>query len=123
MNLTDHHYLSLATFRRNGAEVRTPVWFASSDERTHYVFSAGNAGKVKRLRNSSKARVASCDARGGSLGEWQDASAYLVDDSAETANAYHYLIRKYGWRMRLTDFFSKLTGRYKARAIIRIEVA
>ncbi len=123
MNLIEEPYLSLATFRRSGAEVRTPVWFASSDDRTHYVFSAADAGKVKRLRNSSKSRVARCDVRGGSLGEWLDANAYLVEDAAEIAKAYRHLNDKYGWRMRMTDFFSKLSGRYNRRAIIRIELS
>ena len=54
-------YVSLATFRRSGDAVRTPVWMAPADG-AHYVFSAGNAGKVKRLKNSERpfrARVCS----------------------------------------------------------------
>src|SRR5262249_12572995 len=62
-DLDRHRYLSLATFRSSGAEVRTPVWFASFGGKL-YVFSAGDAGKVKRLRRSSRARLAPCDARG-----------------------------------------------------------
>jgi uncharacterized protein len=51
-----HRYVSLATFRRSGAEVRTPAWFAAADGRL-YVFTAGEPGKVKRLRHSSRARA------------------------------------------------------------------
>ena len=43
--LDRHRYMSLATFRRSGAEVATPVWFAAVDGKL-YVVSAGNAGKV-----------------------------------------------------------------------------
>ena len=55
-SLDRHRYLSLATFRRDGGAVPTPVWFAEVDGLL-YVFTAGDAGKVKRLRHSSRARV------------------------------------------------------------------
>lgn len=122
MNMkTNIPYLSLRTYRRSGASVDTPVWFASSDEHTHYVFSAGQAGKVKRIRNSSTAQIAGCDGRGGSLEVWQNCHAYLVNEPGEIDRAYALLIDKYGWQMRLTNFFSRLTGRINQRAVIRLE--
>ena len=39
MQLADADYFSLATFRRNGNAVPTPVWFAPAGD-TFYVFSA-----------------------------------------------------------------------------------
>ncbi len=122
MTLQDNSYISLMTFRRSGAEVKTPVWFASMDDHIHYCFSAAAAGKVKRLRNSSNARIATCDARGGSPGEWISCNAYLVQDENEINKAYELLVVKYGWQMRMTNFFSRLSGRISNRAIIRIEV-
>ena len=59
----DSRYVSLATFRRNGREVRTPVWLAKVDVR-YYLFSEGKAGKVKRIRANGRARLAACDLRG-----------------------------------------------------------
>jgi PPOX class probable F420-dependent enzyme len=123
MNFTDHPYLSLRTFRRSGKAVDTPVWFASADPSTHYVFSAADAGKVKRIRNSSAAQIASCDMRGGSLGEWHDGHAYLVTDETELERMYALLDQKYKWQMRLTNFFSRLSGRINKRAGIRIEAS
>ena len=38
------------------------------------------------------------------------------------SNARTALRRKYGWSMKLGDFFSKLSGRYEKRAIIEVEV-
>jgi hypothetical protein len=38
-------YVNLATYRRNGVEVKTPVWIAELAGR-YYVFSAGDAGKI-----------------------------------------------------------------------------
>ena len=113
--LTPHRYLSLATFRRSGAEVRTPVWFAEVDGRL-YAFAAGDSGKVKRLRASSRARVAPCDARGQVRGAWQEATARLVDDPPLIARAHAALRAKYGWQVRGLDLVSRLTGRLRRRA-------
>jgi PPOX class probable F420-dependent enzyme len=113
-------YLNLATYRKSGVAVETPVWFAEHAG-AYYVFSAGNAGKVKRLRNSSRARVAPCDMRGKVLGDWIDADAYLVDDAVEADAAYRELRRKYGVQMRVLDFFSRLGGKIDERQVIRIE--
>lgn|GEM_PF-410171 len=110
-------YLNLATFRKTGTEVRTPVWFARDAERI-YIFSSGNAGKVKRLRNSSRARIAPCDVRGKILGEWADADAFLIDDKNEIARADAAFRKKYGWISVVTDFFAGLSGRRKQRAYI-----
>src|SRR2546422_10513339 len=65
--LDQHRYMALSTFRRSGAEVATPVWFAEAGGRL-YVFTAGDSGKGKRLRHSSRARVAPSDARGRGQG-------------------------------------------------------
>ena len=121
MALGDHRYLGLATFRRSGAEVRTPVWFARAGE-TLYVFTAGGSGKVKRLRHSPRVRVAPCDARGALRGEWRDGVARLVTDGATIARAQAALRAKYGWQLRLLDLVSRLTGRIRRRAWIEIRL-
>ena len=114
-------YISFRTFRRTGIAVDTPVWFASVDPDNHYLFSAADAGKVKRVKNSSTAQITTCDMQGGKLGRWHDCQAYLVSDSAEANIAYALLARKYGWQMRLINFFSRLSGRINQRAVIRLE--
>jgi hypothetical protein len=98
------------------------VWFAEAQGR-YYVFSAGDAGKVKRLRNSPRARVAACDVRGKLLGEWHEARGRVVDDAQTVERAYAALRAKYGWQMWLGDLASRLTGRYARRAILEIELA
>lgn len=113
-------YVSLATFRRDGREVRTPVWIAGARGR-YYLFTAGGAGKVKRIRANGRARLAACDLRGRVRGDWIEARARIVDESEVIARAYRALREKYGWRMRLGDCFSRLTGRYEKRAIIELE--
>ncbi len=122
MQLADADYFSLATFRRNGNAVPTPVWFAAAGD-TFYVFSSANAGKVKRIRLTSRARVAACDIRGKLLGEWADAKARLVSDADEIRTAYASLHRKYRVQMLIGDFFAKLTGRYGRRQFIAVTLA
>ena len=119
--LDRHRYVSLATFRRSGASIATPVWFAEVNGRL-FVVSGGEAGKVKRIRNSARARVAPCDARGGVTGAWQEATARLVTDPALIARGQASLRVKYGWQIRLLNFVSRLTGRAKRRAWIEISV-
>ena len=117
--LDRHRYVSLATFRRGGAAVATPVWFAAIGERL-YVFTAGDSGKVKRLRNSPRARVAACDARGRLDGGWRDATARIVTDGALIQRAWTALRAKYGWQLRLLDLGARLSGRIRRRAWLEI---
>ena len=119
--LDRQRYLALATFRRSGAEVSTPVWFAAMDGRL-YVFTAGDSGKVKRLRHSSRARIAPSDARGNARGEWWDAQARLVTEPRVIERAHAAMRAKYGWPARVGDLFSRLTGRLPRRAWIEIEI-
>jgi PPOX class probable F420-dependent enzyme len=116
-----HGYINLATFRRSGKAVATPVWFAELDGKL-CVFSEGKAGKVKRLRNSPRARVAVCDVRGKLRGEWIEAVARVVEDPETIERALAALRAKYGWQMWIADFFSRLAGRIDKRAIIEIDV-
>lgn len=118
-SLDRHRYLSLATFRRDGTEVRTPVWFAEVDGLL-YAFSAGDAGKVKRLRGSSRARVAACDVRGRLEGGWQEATARVVTDERVIQGVRAAFDAKYGWRLRLLDLASRLSGRINRRAWLEI---
>ena len=115
-------YMSFATRKKSGEFVATPVWFAP-EEGSYYVFSAGDAGKVKRLRNFSESRVAPCTVSGRVTGDWIDTRAYLLDDPGDQAIALRALRRKYGWQMAVGDIFSKLTGKMGRRAYIRVDLA
>lgn len=114
-------YLSLKTFRKDGRAVATPVWFALEGS-TIYLFSAGDAGKVKRLRNNPQVQVAPCDVRGKRLGEWQSGRGALVTDPTAQALGYGALRGKYGWQMALLDGISRLAGRYRQRALVAIHL-
>jgi PPOX class probable F420-dependent enzyme len=118
----DETYVNLATFRRNGREVCTPVWIAGSGGR-YYVFSEGDAGKVKRIRATQRVRLAPCDFRGRVRGvTWLEGQGRVVQESETVERAYAALRDKYGWQMKLGDLFSKLTGRYDRRAMLELEL-
>ncbi len=125
-------YLNLETFRKTGVGVRTPVWFAqdsgapSSTEvsptarSVFYVYSAPDAGKVKRIRNNPRVRVAPCNFRGDLRGAWVDAHARICE-GAEVEHGQDLLRRKYGWMKITGDFFSRLRGRKQAMIAIHID--
>ena len=115
------NYISFATRRKSGEFVATPVWFAPAGG-SYYVFSAGDAGKVKRLRNFSESRIAACTVTGTLTGEWIDTEAHLLHTPEEKDTALAALRRKYGWQMAIGDCFSKLTGKMRRRAYIRIDL-
>lgn len=115
-------YVNLATFRKTGIEVRTPVWIAGHDGR-YYVFSESRAGKIKRIRANPMVRLAACDVRGKLKSDWIDGKARIVRDQKEIEAMYPAFTDKYGWQMRLGNLFARLAGRYDRRAIIAITLA
>lgn len=119
--LDNYRYVLLGTVKKNGSYVDTPVWFAKKDNIV-YMFSAGNAGKVKRLKNFSEARLAPCTVSGKALGDFVSASATLLNDEADIREAHRQLVKKYGWQMRLLDIGARLGGRIQSRAFIKAEL-
>lgn len=104
--LNSHRYLNIETFRRNGAGVKTPVWFVVHNGAL--CFSApAHTWKVKRLAHTKSARVAPCDERGALLGEWVDVVAEHVTHE-EAEEAHRLLKQKYGWQWVLLELFGKL---------------
>ncbi|MGB8772453.1 MAG: hypothetical protein WCC92_22780 [Candidatus Korobacteraceae bacterium] len=62
-------------------------------EAVFYVYSLPDSGKVKRIRNNPKVRVAPCDLRGNLRGAWVDARARTCS-SDEAAHGQDLLRRK-----------------------------
>ncbi len=114
-------YVNLATFRKSGREVRTPVWIVSEGERL-CVYTNVTSGKVKRIRNDGRVRLAPCDARGRLRGDWVEGQARMLDDPEGVERGLAAIERKYGWQMRLALFASRLSGRYSQRGVIEISV-
>ena len=100
-------YINLSTQKKDGTLVNTPVWFAQDeDENSFYVFSHGEAGKVKRIRNFSSVKVATCNFKGNLHGEWLSAEAELLDQEESIKLGYRLLHKKYPSMRILTSFLS-----------------
>ena len=56
-------YISLATFRKSGVAVYTPVWFAEHDDKLYFMTNS-KLGKCKRIRNNPRVKIAPCTMRG-----------------------------------------------------------
>jgi uncharacterized protein len=97
-------YISLTTFRKNGAAVATPVWFGEESGKL-YVMTRSDMGKTKRIRNNSQVRVAPCTIRGKVTGPDFAALARILPLEGH-AHARQTVNRKY-WLARLTSIFSR----------------
>ena len=120
-DLDKYRYALLSTRKKDGSFVDTPVWFAKQGKQV-YMFSAGDAGKVKRLRNFSEIRLAPCTVSGKPLGDFVPATATLAD-AEQAREAHRKLVLKYGWQMRLLDVGARLSGRIRTRAFILAELS
>lgn len=115
-------YLNLESYRKTGAGVATPVWFAQSDDQDDelYIYSLAEAGKVKRIRNNPRVRVMPCDFRGGPKGDWVEATARIIDGT-EADKAQRLLDKKYGLMKRIGNIYSSVMKRPRAAIAIRLE--
>ena len=113
-------YLNLETFRKTGVGVRTPVWFAQDDGRPlFYIYSEADAGKVKRIRNNPKVRIAPSNFLGELRGAWVEARARICEGD-EAQHGQQLLRKKYLLKI-VGDFFSRLL-RHK-QLVIALELA
>src|SRR6476661_4759205 len=105
--LSGHAYISLETYRRNGQPVATPVWFTiDNNNKMINVVTRTETGKVKRLRNNSKARIVPCGMRGQPKGEWLNGKAYFATPE-QLEIALKQRNKKYGLKARLSGLFSR----------------
>jgi PPOX class probable F420-dependent enzyme len=116
-NLAHEKYVNLETFKKNGTGVKTPVWFAEENSML-YVYTEADVGKVKRIRNNPRVRIAACNMRGKVHGDWIDATAHMADE-LETRKGQALLKKKYWPWKSIGDFFSRLRGHRQAIMLIR----
>jgi uncharacterized protein len=120
-----HKYLNLETFKKSGEGVKTPVWFAAdpsvpldSSGANLFAYTIGVSGKVKRIRNNPRVRIAPCDMKGRVLGDWVDARAEIVTGE-EAARGMNLLNKKYFPWKQLLGFFASFSRRERIVFAIR----
>jgi PPOX class probable F420-dependent enzyme len=109
-------YLNLKTYRKNGREVGTPVWFVESDG-TLYVRTSDDTGKYKRIRNNPSVQIAPCDMRGKVKDKWVKGEARIANEE-EKLKAFKMLEKKYGMIYKITRMF--LSGKNYVVIAIRV---
>ncbi len=121
----DHKYVSLETFKKSGEGVRTPVWFAAdptgdlgSNEARLFLYTIGNTGKVKRIRNNPRVKIAPCRIKGEPLGEFVDANTEIITGE-EAARAMKLLNKKYFPWKQLLGFFALFSRRERIVMVLR----
>jgi uncharacterized protein len=97
-------YISLATFRKNGTAIWTPLWFGEAGDNL-YVMTRSDSGKYKRIRNNPQVRIAPCTVRGKITGPKFAAEARVLP-AEDWPRARKTLQRKY-WLTRIPFFWSK----------------
>ncbi|MFN8496818.1 MAG: PPOX class F420-dependent oxidoreductase [Anaerolineae bacterium] len=117
--LDGHKYMNLTTYRKSGAGVVTPVWFAEDGGRL-YVMTQMSAGKTKRIRNTGRVEVAPADRAGKPLGPAAPGHARLLA-GAEADAANTRLSKKYGLMKRMFELLG--VGRKSGRVFIEITPA
>lgn len=105
-SLYHYRFVQLTTFRKNGAGIPTPVWFAP-DQGKLYMMTINTTGKIKRIRNNGRVILAPCNGRGKVLGEQMEAHAHELP-SSEHEHAITVLVRTYGWLYRVVTFVEDL---------------
>ena len=120
-----HKYLNLETFKKSGDAVRTPVWFAADpandlagNAARLYAYTIGNSGKVKRIRNNGRVRIAPCDMRGNVLGEWMEARAEIITGNEATYGNDLLNKKFFPWK-QLLNFFASFRRRGRTGFVIR----
>ena len=121
--LAGSRYILLTTLRKDGTPVPTPVWSVSVDGQL-WVWTAPNAGKVKRIRRNGGIRVVPCTLRGRPRGVPVPGWAELIEKQ-EAIRVLDALVAKYGWQARfslLAYRFDQWRGREPKVGAIRLTV-
>jgi len=111
---TGKKHISIETYRKTGDPVRTPVWFVEENGEL-FVRTDSDTGKIKRIRNNPKVRVATSNMRGTVKGSWVEGEARIIDPES-SKHVFSLLRKKYGIPYRLIRFTERFS-RNKSRPV------
>lgn len=105
-------YISLATFRKTGVAVPTPIWFAEEGDKLYFMTNS-KLGKVKRIRNNAQVKIAPCTIRGKITGPEFAATARILpmQDGVRVRQAIEgkYWLARLPFLWRNTDTYIEIT--------------
>ena len=108
-------YVSLETYKKNNQPVRTPVWFIIKDDLI-IIVTREHTGKIKRLRNNQKVKIATCSMKGKISGPWMSGVAKILDKD-KTPEIVRLRDRKYGFLAKIASVLSGTKGDYVAISV------
>ena len=111
-SIVNAKHISVETYKKNTQPVRTPVWFVIHDELIH-VITRSKTGKVKRLRNNPKIKIARCNFFGKPVGNWISANAKF-ETGNEFSNILELRRKKYGFM----DIIARLVSKNKGDLVV-----
>ena len=118
----NQEFLSLETFRKNGIGVKTTVWFAQEGD-TLYIWTVGDSGKIKRIRNNPQVKIAPCKRFGKVIGEWMAAQASVDDSVAAVLQVEALLIQKLGFQFAVFRLMDRLRDRWKGSHRVCVKIS
>jgi uncharacterized protein len=92
----------VVSYKRSGEAVPTPVWFGLADDGRVYFRTDPNSGKVKRIRNDPRVRMAPCNTRGKPVGPSAKGQGRILPEE-EFARAEPVIQSNYGLGRRIYD--------------------
>src|SRR6476646_8044717 len=107
-DIAGSEYILLTTFTKDGRPKPTPIWAAPSGDGL-VVITQEKSWKVKRIRNTPRVTIAECDMRGNPKGEAVEATASILDKSANGAT-YDAIGKRYGLIGKTFNVFQRLRG-------------
>ena len=107
-------YLSVTSFKRDGAGVATPVWAVSDGERL-YALTDYHSAKVWRIRRYPEVLVAPCRVDGKLRGVPMRARAEVLTETAELGRVQKMLLERYRLSYRLVMLGYRLGRRVRGR--------
>jgi PPOX class probable F420-dependent enzyme len=106
-------YLSLASFRKSGEAVYTPLWFAEQDGKL-YIMTRDDSWKYKRIFNNPNVRIAPCTMRGRIIGPELPARASVLSGEesgvAQRPLKRKYLLLRFPWFRSKHNVFLEITA-------------
>ena len=102
-------FVSVESYRRSGAAVFTPVWITVEGDKL-YCWTLASSGKVKRIRDNPRVRLAKCSASGRIESEWMSAAGRILDTKAQVKQQARRMSAKYGMKFLLFRMIGFLRG-------------
>jgi len=118
-------FVSLTTFKRDGAAVATPMWIGRDGDHL-FVWTPADSWKAKRVKNNPRVVLAPCG-RCGKVREGADpvdGVAEVITEPATVQRLAGVIRRKYGLMFSVVTFLEHLLPRKeKPRLILRIALS